>query len=112
MNRWVLAADEPPDGECDMSFCALKLISNLTIRNKLGIVEALKQFITVDSARALVTTGELAKYTEVQKIVPPNFDKYTFPHACVTEGDEVLTLRREDQRTQKFFADTSKIPGA
>ena len=34
----------------------------------------------------------LVKNREVQTVVRAKFDKYTNPHACVLEGDEVLTL--------------------
>ena len=36
-------------------------------------------------------------------------DKGIFPHASVTEENEVLSLRKE---TQKLFVDTSKISNA
>ena len=55
--------------------------------------------------------GGLATCREVQKIVLANFDKDTYPYACVTERDDVLTLRRKEHGTQNFFVDTSKMPG-
>ena len=50
----------------------------------------------MDYARALVFMEELTRCIEVQPIVLPNFDKDTYPRACVIEGDEVLILRMEE----------------
>ena len=60
------------------------------------ISEALKIFIAVDNLRALVTMGDLAKFRKVHESVPPNFNKGTYKHACVMEGDDVLALRVEE----------------
>ena len=70
----------------------------------------MKQILAVDNARALVTMGEPPKCREVDKIVPQNYDKDTFPHACLVEGDEVLTLRRQDMGRRNFLH-TSNILG-
>ena len=58
------------------------------------------------------TMEELATCKSFGPIVLPDLDKDTYRRACVIEGDEVLTFRREDQETQKLFVDTSKIPAA
>ena len=44
-------------------------------------------------------------FREVHRIVPPNFNTGKFEHACVVEGEEVLTLRLEEQRSQLLFFD-------
>ena len=46
--------------------------------------------------------GVLAKYREVQPISIPGFDEDASAHACVTQGDEALTLRTEEHGTQKL----------
>ena len=84
----------------------------MTKRNKLGIsipkfANHSEQKITEvllkaeNNVRASISMEELAKDREVQHIVPPHFDKFTYPHACLVEGDEVLTFRREAHGTQK-----------
>ena len=50
-------------------------------------------------------------YGEEQPVVFPNFEKAAHPHVSVIEGDEVLTLRREEQGAQKLFVDTSNTDG-
>ena len=42
----------------------------------------------------------------------PDFDKASYPQACVIEGGKVLTLRKREQAMQQLFEDTSKIPVA
>ena len=54
------------------------------------------------------TMEDLATYNRFRPIVLPD----TYRRACVIEGDEVLTFRREERETQKLFVDTSKIPAA
>ena len=83
------------------------LITNLPKANKLGItvrkLRSAEAVYNCDNARSLVTIGELAKYGELQKIAPSDFDKYTYPHACVIEGDEVLTLAKRRTRDAEKF---------
>ena len=100
-----------PDGECD-NMCALRLIARLMTGTKLGVVvqssadnnniisEALKRDTAVDNARALVTMGELAQFRMARQILPPMFNRDTCEHACAMEGEEVLTVRMEEQGTQ------------
>ena len=46
--------------------------------------------------------GELAQSKEVHQIVLPNFNKGAHKHAEVIEGEEVMTLRPEEQGTQNI----------
>ena len=121
----VLSVYGAPDGECDHLICTLKLSTNSTKWINLGIVdqksaessenqilEELRQFIAVDNARVLVKMGEFARYREAKPIVLPDFDKDTYPHACVVVRDDAMSLRREEQEIQQLFVDTSKIPAA
>ena len=82
-------------------------VQRLAARSKHLISEALKRFIAVDNARALVPEGELSMFREVCQSVLPNFDKETYPHARVTEGEGVFTLRKKEQEKQQLFVDTS-----
>ena len=81
-------------------------------RSKNRIIEELRQFSAVNNARALVTMGELAKCRGTRPSALPDFDKDTYPHACVIAGDEVLTRRREVRGVEKLFVDTSQVPAA
>ena len=78
--------------------------------NKEELAETLATFIAVDDSRTLVTMGALARFKEVHQVVFSKFNKEVFEHAEVIEGEEVMTLRPEEQRTQKLFVHTSKIP--
>ena len=75
------------------------------------IKEALKQLVGVDSARAVVTMGELPRHREVQPSVLPVFDEHASPHACVMGGDEVLILRKDEQGTQTTRRSRMKVGG-
>ena len=59
-------------------------------------------FIAEDTARAQVIMGELAQFRVALQIAPPIYNKGTFQHACVREGEDVLTQRLEEQGTQKL----------
>ena len=54
--------------------------------------------------------GELVQYSEVHKIVPPNFNMAMYKDAEVVEAEEVLALRPEEHGSQKLFVHTSRIP--
>ena len=54
--------------------------------------------------------GKLAQCREVRQNFPPTFDNGTQEHACVMGGEDVLTLRVEEQGKQQLFVDTSNIP--
>ena len=56
----------------------------------------MESFIAVDYASALATMGELAQLKEVHKVVP-KFNKAVYESAGAVEGEEVLTVRPEDQ---------------
>ena len=64
----------------------------------------------MDNTRALVTMGELAQFEKAHKLVLPSFDNEVYKHAEVIEGEEVMTLRPEEQGTQTLFVNTSLIP--
>ena len=69
--------------------------------------EALKLFIAVDTARALVTMCELAQLREVHPIVPPNFNKKVFckAHLCVRRRrcPDVQPGRARDAKAVRGF---------
>ena len=44
---------------------------------------------------------ELARFKEIHKVVLPSVDKEVHKGAEVIEGEEVMTLRPEEQGTQK-----------
>ena len=83
--------------------------------NKLGIVveEGSKKHIT-NPLRFVVaadkTAGDLDAFLEVHQRVPPKFDLSTYANACVVEGDDVLTLRREDCGAEQLVVHTAQIP--
>ena len=52
--------------------------------------------------------GELPRFKEVHKVVLPFLNKEVYEHAEVTEGEEVVNLRLEEQGTH--FVNTSKTP--
>ena len=54
--------------------------------------------------------GEWAQFKEVHNIVPPNFNNGIYASACVVDREEVLTLRREEWRSQKAFRGHVKNP--
>ena len=54
------------------------VVKALVGSSKHVLAEALKLFIAVDNARALVTMCALAQWREVHQIVPPNFNKFFF----------------------------------
>ena len=66
-------------------------------------------FISVDGVRALVTMGALALFDEAHKTVLPNFRKDVYKEAIVSEGEEGMILRPEEQGTQQLLVHTSKI---
>ena len=80
----------------------------MTESSKERPAEAPTTFISVDNVRALVTLRELGRYKEVHEIVLPKFNE-TFKDACVTEGEDILTLCFKERGTQKLFVDTDKI---
>ena len=57
--------------------------------------------------RALVTMAELAQFKKVHKVVLPSFDTEVYKHVDVTEGEEVMTRRPEEEGTQALFVNTS-----
>ena len=59
----------------------------------------------------LVIMGKLAQFKEVHKVALPSFDKEVYTHTEVIENEEVMTLRPEEQWTQKLFVNTLKIFG-
>ena len=110
-----------PDGECD------NLI--LCVETRRELHERKKQKIAVQKLAENNNTKDLGGGAEVHsgpcKSIgnhqrdgevlggagkqPPTFDMCTYPHASVTEGDEVLALRRGEHGTQRLFVDNSKI---
>ena len=52
----------------------------------------------------------LAQFKEVHHIVLPSFSQEEHKNTAVIEGEEVMTLRPEEQGTQKLSENTSKIP--
>ena len=54
--------------------------------------------------------GEVSQFKEERKVALPSYDEEVYKHAEVTEGEEVSTLRAEEQGTQTLFVNTSKIP--
>ena len=106
----VCLAFGAPEGECDNTISALKLVRNMIKGKKLGV--ELKKAVRKDlrkpwrpsslwkSARVLVAVGELAQSKEVHQIVLPNFNKSAHKHAEVIEREEVITFRSEKQGTQ------------
>ena len=82
----VFPAYGAPDGESDNTISALKLVTNLIKGSKLGVeakgfnessknrlVEALATIISVDRARTLVMTGEVAQFKLVHDFVLASF---------------------------------------
>ena len=68
-------------------------------------------FTSVENARALVTLDELAQIKKkVYKVVLHSLNKKCAKDAEAIEGEEVMTLRPEQQGTKQFFVNTSKIP--
>ena len=63
-------------------FCALK--SSRAWRRS-----SCKKKVVSSKNRILDHLGKIQRYREMQ---PIGFDQDTYPHACVTGGDEVLTL--------------------
>ena len=62
----------------------------------------------MDDACALVTMGELAQFKEEHETLLPSFK--TLRQDAEVIGEEVLTLRPEEQGTQTLFVNTMKIP--
>ena len=112
----VFPAYGPPDEECDNRISALDLIKGdqfgveimgLTESSKDRFAEFLDSLIYVDIARVLVTMGEIAQFKDGQKVVLPSFNTEVYGDAMV-EGEEVMTLRLQEQETQTLFVNTSK----
>ena len=55
--------------------------------------------------------GQLAKHRVSRDLVFPKVDLFICANACVVEGDEVLTLRREECGAQELFVNAAQIPG-
>ena len=70
----------------------------------------METFISADDARALVTVGELAQFKDVDQMVLPSFNTEVCTEAVVIEGEEVMTVRAEEQGTQTLFVNASKVP--
>ena len=111
------------DGECYKMISALKLVTNLIKGNKLGVEvkrpyrkqseQTCGCFVVVHfggEARAFVTMGELAQFKEVHKTVPPNFNKAIYKDAEVVGGEEILTIRPEEQMFAKTLCGYVKDP--
>ena len=75
-------------------------MKGLTESSKNRFVEALESFTSVDNARALVTMCELTEFKDVRKIVLSHSNKAVRKEAVVLGGEEVMTLRPEEQGTQ------------
>ena len=53
--------------------------------------------------------GELAYFKVVNKVVLPSFDKEVYKQAEINEGEEVTTLRLEEQGSHKLFVCSRRL---
>ena len=102
-----------PDAECDNFIRALTLVTHVMKGNKCGgehrPAHALGA-VHCGGQRKIVWSPWMSWRSSCKDLLCRNFNKGIYAHTYVVEGEVVLTLRPEEQRSQKAFVDTSRTP--